>query len=316
MQWLRTINNDNYPLFSKKRREENPTTEGLEDILSEADRRLALLSGDDRLIFAGNLNTILGFATDQFDVKQEMVTRIENYPESLAAFPFDPVVETYVLHILKEKGDPEGFIKQYLASGTTPNNQALAIYFLVSIYTYTTYKDMSKAKFWLTRLVEDYPGTRQAHDAASQLRQMSLIGSQAPAFTLNDITGKQVSLSDFAGKFVLLDFWATWCGPCILAFPKLLEAYKQLDHDKIEFVSICLDLKKEKLTAFSKKHALIWPQLWDETHFHAPSAKAYSVNYLPNIFLIGPNGRIIRQNEGLQGDMLLPTLRQYLESGD
>jgi len=116
-------------------------------------------------------------------------------------------------------------------------------------------------------------------------------GQPAPAFTLLDINGKNVSLSDFKGKYVFIDFWATWCGPCRAEIP----AYKQLIADykghNIVFISMSVDKDKAAWEKMVKEDKFEWLQLHDPQTIKAN--KKYLVMYIPTFTLIDPDGKIV-----------------------
>jgi len=114
-------------------------------------------------------------------------------------------------------------------------------------------------------------------------------GMAAPEFTLLDIQGDSVSLGDFKGKYVFIDFWATWCGPCraeIPAYRKLVEDYKGRN---IVFISMSVDKEKPKWEEMVKKENFPWIQIHDPIKVN----KKYLVMYIPTFTLISPEGKII-----------------------
>ena len=116
-------------------------------------------------------------------------------------------------------------------------------------------------------------------------------GQPAPDFTLDDLQGRSVSLSDFRGQAVFLDFWASWCGPCIEAAPHLEELKQRARDQKVVFLNISLDSADEWHQAVNE-HGLTG------VHVHAPGgwwaavAQLYQVRSIPSYFLVGPDGRM------------------------
>ena len=116
-------------------------------------------------------------------------------------------------------------------------------------------------------------------------------GQPAPAFTLDDLQGRSVSLSDFKGQAVFLDFWASWCGPCIEDLPHLAKIKQRARDQKVVFLNISLDPADEWHQAV-EEHGLTG------VHVHAPGgwqaavAQLYQVRGIPSYFLVGPDGRM------------------------
>ena len=119
-------------------------------------------------------------------------------------------------------------------------------------------------------------------------------GQVLPEFSpVVDLDSKPVSLADYRGKLVLLDFWATWCGPCIVELPKVKEAYEKY-HDKgFEIIGISLDTDEAALRKFIKENQLPWRQVFDGKGWETPLAQQYGVRGIPAQFLIDQEGRVI-----------------------
>lgn len=137
-------------------------------------------------------------------------------------------------------------------------------------------------------------------------------GSAAPDFTMNDVDGKSVKLSDFRGKWVLLDFWASWCNPCRRENPNLVKAYNQFKDKGFTILGISLDkpTDREKWLDAIKADGLVWTQLSDLKAWENEAAKLYDVNAIPMNFLINPEGKIMAKY--LRGDALMDQLRKVL----
>lgn len=119
------------------------------------------------------------------------------------------------------------------------------------------------------------------------------VGTVAPSFTLKDIDGKSVSLSDFLGKQVVLHFWASWCPDCREETPQLKAAQAAADPSKVVFVSVSFDRKVEAFEAYVRDNALGGVQLFDASgKKESVVGASYHVKWIPATYLIGPDGRI------------------------
>lgn len=137
-------------------------------------------------------------------------------------------------------------------------------------------------------------------------------GSPAPEFALNDVNGQPVKLSDFRGKYVLLDFWASWCGPCRRENPNLVKAYDAYKDKGFTILGISLDKPgdKDKWLEAIRKDGLRWTQVSDLKAWESEVAKLYEVNAIPMNFLISPEGKIIAKY--LRGEALEAQLKKVL----
>ncbi len=140
------------------------------------------------------------------------------------------------------------------------------------------------------------------------------IGSMAMDFTQNDTLGKPVSLSAFRGKYVLLDFWASWCGPCRLENPTVVGAYAKYHPKGFEILGVSLDRPgdKDKWLKAIDADKLTWTHVSDLQFWDNAVAKEYGVESIPQNFLIDPQGKII--GKGLRGDELEQKLREIYKN--
>jgi len=139
---------------------------------------------------------------------------------------------------------------------------------------------------------------------------------QAAAFEAASITGAKVRFpEDYKGKIVMLDFWATWCGPCLAELPNLTQVYKDLHPKGFEVLGISLDSERTQdlLAQFAKDKGMTWTQICDGKGWEAELAKLYSVRAIPSCFLVdGTTGKLLATNRELRGNALRPTVEKAL----
>ncbi len=133
-------------------------------------------------------------------------------------------------------------------------------------------------------------------------------GKVAPDFTLNDTKGNPVSLSSLRGKIVLLDFWASWCGPCRRENPNVKKLYNKYKNKGFEVMSVSLDRKRAPWLAAIQKDDLPWIHVSDVKGWKCAPAQLYKVRSIPATFLLDKEGRIIAK--GLRGPMLEQKLKE------
>ena len=122
------------------------------------------------------------------------------------------------------------------------------------------------------------------------------IGQMAPVFEATDIDGKPVSLAGLRGKVVLIDFWATWCGPCRGEFPHLRRVHEKFAGERFIMLSISLDEDCDKARNMIEKENLAWTQVCEGEWSGSQIAQLYNVMGIPSTWLIAPDGRIANKD--------------------
>lgn len=155
----------------------------------------------------------------------------------------------------------------------------------------TLYSDIRDA------LIKSHPDDPFVKHLDEKLRGLLLPGMEAPEISMKDPDGNTRRLSDLRGKVVLIDFWASWCGPCRHENPNVVSLYKKY-HDKgFEIYSVSLDKEKGKWLKAIKDDGLIWPNhVSDLSGWVSSGGKTYGVMSIPNTVLVGRDGKIIARN--------------------
>lgn len=136
------------------------------------------------------------------------------------------------------------------------------------------------------------------------------VGVQAPEFSQMDVNNKMVKLSSLRGKYVLMDFWASWCGPCRQENPNLVNAFNSFKEKGFTVIGISLDRDKRSWLDAIAKDQLEWQHVSDLKYWSNQAARLYNVTSIPRNFLLDPQGRIVARD--LRGPALIEKLNELL----
>ena len=147
--------------------------------------------------------------------------------------------------------------------------------------------------------LKDYPAERMNRMVEGKIKSIKAtadLKTKPLELKFTAVDGREVDLSKLRGKVVLIDFWATWCGPCVAELPNVLKAYKELHPKGFEIVGISLDDNKEKLEAFVKERGMEWPQFFDGKGWQNEISSRYGINSIPAMWLVDKKGMVVSTN--------------------
>jgi len=221
------------------------------------------------------------------------------------------------------KTDLANDLKQFDAllaahQGEKTDDVANIVYMKAMLYDQVLH-DPAKAAELVKQLKADYPGTEfvaalekreAAQKAAETMRAVLTEGAQFPDFNEKDVDGKPLSIAGYKGKVVLVDFWATWCGPCRVELPHVLAAYRKYHSQGFEIIGISLDQDRAKLIEFTKAMNMTWPQYFDGQGWGNKLVVKYGIEGIPATYLLDGNGKIIGRD--LRGEELMQAIAKAL----
>jgi thiol-disulfide isomerase/thioredoxin len=187
---------------------------------------------------------------------------------------------------------------------------AQILYMKATLYS-EVFHDDAKAAELMKQLKADFKGTdfvatlekHEAAAAAAKQIQASLVErSKFPDFNEKDVAGRPLSIANYKGKVVLIDFWATWCGPCVGELPNVLKTYQKHHSEGFDIIGISLDQDQARLTTFTSQKGMSWQQFFDGQGWQNKLAVKYGIESIPATFLLDGEGKIIGKD--LRGDDL------------
>jgi thiol-disulfide isomerase/thioredoxin len=178
----------------------------------------------------------------------------------------------------------------------------------------------------LQQIQRDFPDSKQAKladqrltgikmgEAARKIQDALSVDSTFPDFEVKDLDGQPLSIAGYKGKVVMVDFWATWCGPCVGEVPNVAKVYEKYHDRGFEIIGVSLDQDgaKDKLMSFTREHNMPWRQYFDGRNWNNDLAVKYGIRSIPAAYLLDGSGKIIAKGGDIRGEGLEPAVKKAL----
>jgi peroxiredoxin len=230
--------------------------------------------------------------------------------------------DTLLLAVTTEKNnaisDLNNYLKNFIETNTNPTLTTLALGWSsrsLSQNDFETEMNNLIKKFPTNKVLAEMKKSYDAQKAqTAQMQQQqdnSWVNKQAPDFSMPDANGKIVSLSSFKGKYLLVDFWASWCSPCRMENPNVVKAYNEFKDKNFTILGVSLDKEKDPWQEAILADKLAWTQVSDLKYWNSAAVDIFKFQGIPFNILIDPQGKIIAQE--LRGNDLENKLKEILQ---
>lgn len=250
---------------------------------------------------------LLAFDRTSYEKGMQLFTEGSKVDSLQKAAAPDSSIMTVYRKVETIANDLKAFTQDFLAKSSSP---VLSLYVLSSFQN--TASNLGIKGFSKVELAEAISAAAQkfpAHTALQSIKK-SLPSSKAADFTQPDVAGNPVSLSQFRGKYVLVDFWASWCQPCRQDNPNVVKAYQQFKDKNFTVLGVSLDQNKNAWQKAIQQDGLTWTHVSDLKFWDNEAAKLYGVQGIPYNVLVDPDGNIVAEN--LHGDEIVQTLQKVI----
>lgn len=270
---------------------------------SSAQKKFSLFIGNESVTISGDIENLAALQVkgssseadfvafeqtfNNYFAQLNQLSQLSNTPEG--ASKRDSIGQAYQKVAMEIQSGVDHFIQQRNSSYVSP--------FLLVVVN-----QLSDDVFLLERRYNSLSPDVQQSVYGSYIREqidngkVGAIGTEAMDFTQADTAGLPVSLSSFKGKYVLVDFWASWCKPCRMENPNVLSAYERFKTKNFTVLGVSLDRSRDAWIKAIADDRLVWSQVSDLKFWNNAVAQQYRIQQIPQNFLIDPNGKIVGKN--------------------
>ncbi|MEZ5008657.1 MAG: TlpA disulfide reductase family protein [Chitinophagales bacterium] len=260
---------------------------------------------DDMIIEGSELNNLYSQFSEKYQVETEP---LEALYEMLDSSEDDFLKDSLMMLIDQVDQSSEAFVLSFIKGNMS---SPIAAYLLLREYSYGREYDELKPIY--DELVENNNTSKYLKDINEKLAKLKItaIGEPAPNFIQTDQNGEAFDISSLKGKYVLLDFWASWCVPCRNENPNVVALYNEVDGKDFEILGVSLDKNEAAWKQAIEDDGLEWKHVSDLKYWKNDVAQLYGVSAIPQTFLLDKEGIIIAKN--LRGEKLKSKVKELLE---